>query len=73
MFLLYYLRSTANAACFNRGMTFVSLCPWDKSHSMNFTWISWNVSGSFWLQFLESSPLIKPLKQLCGCADRGGM
>jgi hypothetical protein len=30
-------------------------------------------SADFWFQYHRSSPVINPLKQLLGCAERGGM
>jgi hypothetical protein len=57
------------AACSSYGSRIIIVCPLFTSLSINLVRIFWKPSGFF----CDSLPIIKPLKQLDGCADRGGV
>ncbi len=56
-----------------RGVSCSNVCPLSISLCINFSRMAWNFAGLFWIQYLLISPWISPLKQLFGCADRGGI
>ena len=64
--------SRFTAACMRRGVSCSIVCPLSVSLCINFSRMGWKFEGLFWIQYLLTSPWISPLKQLCGCAERGG-
>jgi len=66
------LLSKSAAACVIRGVSCSNVCPLSINLCINFSRMAWNFAGLFWIQYLLISPWISPLKQLCGCAERGG-
>jgi len=73
LFGCHVLLSKSAAACMIRGVSCSKVCPLSINLCINFSRMGWKFEGLFWIQYLLTSPWISPLKQHCGCAERGGM
>jgi len=65
--------SISRAACSNIGLRLSMVCPLSISLAMNFPRICWKSEWLFCSQYWRSSPVIKPFRQLGGCAECGGI